>query len=144
MLEHNEQDTMRKTYPDMLLLIPAAFSAALLFCADARAGWDFITLQEWVVEVDQAVMDEMTAMLCLTGKQGGRLDVLRRAQVAGAGEGELRVLAARYDQTTAERRREFFTLLSAEKASSLGIVGFVPDIHCGQFTPGRKKPTDQR
>jgi hypothetical protein len=133
---------MRKTYPDMRLLIPAAFSAALLLSAEARAGWDFITLQEWVVEVDKTVMDEMTAMLCFTGKQGGRLDVLRRAQVAGAGEGELRVLAARYDQTAETRRREFFTLLSAEKASGLGIAGFVPDIYCGQFTPGAKKPAN--
>jgi hypothetical protein len=132
-------NVMRNTYPDMRILIPAAFSAALLFCAEARAGWDFITLQEWVVEVDKTVMDEMTALLCLTGKQGGRLDVLRRAQAAGAGEGELRVLAARYDQTADTRRREFFTLLSAEKASGLGIAGFVPDIHCGQFT---KKPAN--
>lgn len=133
---------MRNTYLDMRFLIPAAFSAALLFCADARAGWDFTTLQEWVVETDKAVMDEMTAMLCFSGKQAGRLDVLRRARAAGAGAGELRVLAARYDQTAADRRREFFTLLSAGKSSGLGIAGLVPDIHCGQFTPGAKKPAN--
>jgi hypothetical protein len=133
---------MRNTYPDMRFLIPAALSAALLLSAEARAGWDFITLQEWVVEVDKTVMDEMTAMLCFTGKQGGRLDVLRRAQVAGAGEGELRALAARYDQTTAERRHEFFSVYRTEKASGLGGAGFVPDIYCGQFTPGAKKPAN--
>lgn len=82
----------------VLMILPTS-------CGTAFGAWDFLTLQEWLVTVEAAAIDDVGAAMCGVVGADTRVAVLRRAREAGADDKELQILAERYEQSTRERRQ---------------------------------------